>query len=101
MTISTNLTAQQQACGNLNWSALSSTGFCLSHLLVIFEKSLVAIEVQNFCVKSPIIAVEFEIKRSSKTTSLAVARASMPSDRSRSDEMENAMKKFLLATVGL
>jgi hypothetical protein len=51
----------------------------------LFKKSSVAFEAQNIRVKSITIQVEFEIKRSSTTTFLAVAGASIASDRSRSD----------------
>jgi len=71
------LTAQEQ----LAKRSTNATG----HLLAMFEKPTVAFEAQNFCVKSPTIQVEFEIKRSSTTTLSAVASASIASDRSRSD----------------
>jgi hypothetical protein len=63
------LTAQEQ----LAKRSTNATG----HLLAMFEKPTVAFEAQNFCVKSPTIQVEFEIKRSSTTTLSAVASASI------------------------
>jgi hypothetical protein len=68
----------------------SSAGFAqkenaAGHFSVIFEKPSVAFKAQNIRVKSPIIQVEFEIRRSSTTTLSAVASASIASDRSRSD----------------
>jgi hypothetical protein len=55
------------------------------HSSVIFEKPTVAFEAQNLCVKSPTVQVEFEAKRNSTTTLLAVAKASIASGRSGSD----------------
>jgi hypothetical protein len=85
------LTAQEQACGNLNWAsalevqqALPLKETAAGHFSVIFEKPSVAFKAQNICVKSPTIQVEFEIRRSSTTTLSAVASASIASDRSRS-----------------